>query len=60
MQIHELNTFTGNINAANVAVDDGSDTGKATVAAVLTDVNNDIDVLESRIDTAIPIFPWRR
>ena len=44
MQIHELNTFLGNLDAsAFVAVDNGNDTGKASIKAITDPLNNRID-----------------
>ena len=58
MQIHELNNFTGNLDgSAYMAVDNGTDTGKVSVAGLLLDVNESIDeaedFLNARIDNII-------
>lgn len=53
MQIHELNNFTGDLDDAYTVVDDGSDTGKASIPAILLGVNNEIETLDSRIDNLI-------
>jgi lysophospholipase L1-like esterase len=54
MQIHELNTFTGELNNLTFAVvDDGSDTGKISVPNLLKDVTEAIDAANDRIDNII-------
>ena len=46
MQIHELNGYTGALNDAYMAVDDGSDTGKERIKDIT-------DPLDARIDNII-------
>lgn len=53
MQIHELNTFSGDLDNANLILDDGTDTGKKLIPAVLAEVNNDISDLSDRVDNII-------
>jgi hypothetical protein len=53
MQIHELNSYTGALDDAYTIVDNGLDTGKISIPTVLEDVNDAIDTMESRLDTAI-------
>lgn len=53
MQIHELNEFNGTLSSAYTVLDDGSDTGKKSIGAILSDVNNDMDDLEARFNNAI-------
>ena len=43
MQIHELNGFSGTLNTAYLAVDDGSDTGKKQVKDITDPLNARID-----------------
>lgn len=54
MQIHELNTFNGELGSNTfVAVDNGQDTGKASISQVLADTNDTLDQLNERIDNII-------
>ncbi len=58
MQIHELNNYNGNLDSsAYLAVDNGSDTGKASIAELLADTNvavSQLDtVLNGRIDNIV-------
>lgn len=58
MQIHELNNYTGNLDAsAYLAVDNGMDTGKVSVPQLLSDVNQALteaeNTLNGRIDNII-------
>lgn len=53
MQIHELNTFNGDLDNAYFVVDNGNDTGKITRDAILSDVEEDISLLDTRIDNLI-------
>lgn len=43
MQIHELNNYTGTLNDAYMAVDDGSDTGKEKIKDITDPLNTRID-----------------
>lgn len=54
MQIHELNTFTGQIGADTfVAIDNGTDTGKISVPNLLRDVSEEVAATNARIDNII-------
>ena len=54
MQIHELNNYAGNLDSsAFVAVDNGSDTGKATVPRILQAATDEIAAANARIDNII-------
>lgn len=58
MQIHELNNFAGPLGSgAYIAIDNGTDTGKKSVADLLAGVNGEIDQakndLNARIDNII-------
>lgn len=53
MQIHELNSFNGNLNSAYMAVDDGSDTGKLAYSNIAAQIEAASDVLNARIDNII-------
>ncbi len=58
MQIHELNNYNGNLDSsAYLAVDNGSDTGKASIAELLADTNAAVSqldtVLNGRIDNIV-------
>lgn len=54
MQIHELNDFSGSLNgSAYVAVDNGSDTGKASIPEILQAATDGIDAANARIDNII-------
>lgn len=43
MQIHELNNYNGDLDSAFLALDNGNDTGKATVQYLLAAINARID-----------------
>ena len=43
MQIHELNNYTGTLNNAYMAVDDGTDTGKEKIKDITDPLNARID-----------------
>ena len=54
MQIHELNNYTGDLDAnAFLAVDDGSDTGKVSASKLLFDVNTEIENLDNDLNARI-------
>lgn len=54
MQIHELNFYNGSLDAnACLAVDNGTDTGKITVPALLSDVVNDVNELDETVNARI-------
>lgn len=58
MQIHELNNYNGNLDSsAYLAVDNGSDTGKASISELLADTNAAVSqldtVLNGRIDNIV-------
>lgn len=54
MQIHELNDFTGEMDAnAYVAVDNGNDTGRASINKVVAGVRNDLNTLETQLNARI-------
>lgn len=58
MQIHELNSYNGNLDSgAYIAIDNGSDTGKISAAAFLDGVEGEIEQVNSdlngRIDNII-------
>lgn len=54
MQIHELNTYGGELNSsAYMAIDNGTDTGKVSAQRLLADVNKEIDELESSLNERI-------
>lgn len=54
MQIHELDNYSGSIGSgAFVAVDNGSDTGKVSIPAILKPATDEIDAANARIDNII-------
>lgn len=54
MQIHELNSFTGSLDAGSfVAVDNGDDTGKISIKELLSDTENEIDALDESLNARI-------
>lgn len=54
MQIHELNDYSGQLNAnAYLAVDNGNDTGKVSARKLLAETNNAISDLESSLNARI-------
>ena len=54
MQIHELNNYNGELDSeAFVAVDDGNDTGKVSVAGLLADINAEITQLDTELNGRI-------
>lgn len=54
MKIHELNSFTGELgDQAYMAVDNGVDTGKVSTTQLLEDVNDAVDLVNTRIDNII-------
>lgn len=53
MQIHELNSYNGNVNEAYLLVDNGTDTGKILTNKLLENVNNEIQDANNRIDNLI-------
>lgn len=62
MQIHELNAFLGALNAGTfLAVDDGDDTGRLSIEALLRTVNERIDnIITSPAPTEQEIIDARR
>lgn len=54
MQIHELNTFGGDLdNTTYAVVDNGTDTGKVSIPDILQSVTEDIEAVDARIDNII-------
>lgn len=53
MQIHELNDFNGEKNAAFLVVDDGSDTGKLPYSEIEEQIDSLTAALNERIDNII-------
>ena len=62
MQIHELNAFLGALDAGSfIAVDDGDDTGRLSIEALLRTVNERIDnIITSPAPTEQEIIDARR
>lgn len=54
MQIHELNTYFGNLDSrAYLAIDNGSDTGKVSAQALLADINAEVSELDTGLNKRI-------
>lgn len=53
MQIHELNTYNGDIDSGYIAMDDGSDTGKVSGSTLLADVRSDLGALDTSLNARI-------
>lgn len=54
MQIHELNNYDGELNSSSyMAIDNGTDTGKLSVAELLADTNDNIDQLNTDLNARI-------